>query len=628
MALVAVLVVAAPPVSPGTAFAAAAVLRVGQTGAMPTDPALHAKKVKLGTATRSALEVPPDFSFQVSLTGGWRQLIFSSGILSAGSSGDRVEFSVSAGRPGHWRPVFSRVVSADAQDWTDHVVSAEAVETADEFLQFSTARRSVAAGDRLRAFWGSILIEPLPHRPEPAAGESHNHRLPNVIMISLDTLGAKHVGWYGRQPSVSPRLDAFLDRAFTFRRAYAHYPNTLVSHASLFSSLYPNRHHLYGHPATLRSETLAEVLAAHGYMTVGITEDAFVSSDFGFDKGFDWYDDGHHVVDEFPGTARETFDKATRWLRQFGGREPYFLFVHTYEVHTPYVPRDDEARATLEKLDPEYSGEFRDLYPGGELEVKHNRGTEPLSPRDIQRLVALHASEIQYTDRIFGEFIDQLSELSSADDTLVVLLSDHGDEFDEHGKIGHGETLHDPVLHVPLAFYWPRRISAGEAETRVQLIDVAPTVLDLVGVPKPSAIDGQTMAPVVLGGDATRIARPIFAELRSAWASCRELSLADDCKSEHYAVLTERFKYITSMIPWSESLYDLSADPNETRNVAAEFPQEVQSFRKLLADYVINQAAVPDFLSQPDERVAGDGPTGADLDDVTRERLKALGYNP
>jgi arylsulfatase A-like enzyme len=336
-----------------------------------------------------------------------------------------------------------------------------------------------------------------------------------------------------------------------------------------------------------------------------------------------------HVADEFPGHAAETFDKATKWLQRFGQEQPFFLFVHTYEVHTPYVPEDDEARATLEKLDPGYSGPFLDMYPGGQTEVKHNRNKEPIAAADVERMAALYASEIEYLDRIFGRFMQQLSRLPFADEMLVVLMADHGDEFNEHGKVGHGETLYNPVLHVPLAFHWPGRLKAGVEETRVQLVDVAPTLLDLVGIAKPDDIDGQTLAPLMVGGDGTRTARPVFAELRSAWASCRELALPDDCRSEHYAVQTERFKYLTSMIPWSESLYDLSADPDETRDVAKDFPQELRRLRGLLAEYVIDAAPEPDYFLLPPGEAGTDGSKAPPaLDETTRERLKALGYNP
>jgi len=612
----------------GMAFAAGNPLqRVGIAGAPATAPRLEAVKVKLGTATRNAMQVPTEFAFSVPLAGGWRQLTFSIGIAAVDAGSDRVEFAVDAGKAGQWRRVFSQIVSADVAGWANHIVRLDAPGAADESLQFSTIRRSAARGDDVRAFWGSVLIEPAAAAPsaEPEVG---TRRPPNVILISLDTLGAKHVGWYGREPSVSPNLDALLGRSFAFRRAFAQYPNTLVSHASLFSGLYPNRHHVYGHPATLRKLTLAEILADHGYMTVGVTEDAYVSSDFGFDRGFDWYDDGQHVIEQFPGTARETFDKATEWLRKFGEQKPFFLFVHTYEVHTPYVPRDETARATLERLNPGYAGPFRELYPGGELEVKHNRGLEPLGARDVERLVALHASEIEYVDRIFGAFIDTVSRGSYADDTLIVVTADHGDEFNEHGKIGHGETLHNPVLHVPLAFYWPREVRVAAEDTRVQLVDVTPTVLDLIGLPVPPGLDGQTLAPAMRGVAGASIARPVFAELRSAWASCRELELPDDCRSEHYTAQTERFKYLTSMIPYKEELYDLQADPGETRDVAAEFPEELRRFRALLADYVIHEAPEPDFLAPTGERITVGSEVSPGLDDATRERLKALGYNP
>ncbi len=603
--------------------------RIGSPGAPATDPPLEARKVKLGTATRNALQVPADFAFELTAAEGCKRLIFSTGIAADPASQAEIEFAIEVGRAGQWRRVYSGNVTASAPGWRDETVVLETPAAAGDSLRFSTSR-SGAAGAVAQPYWGSVLILPV---DAPPSGEEPTSavRRPNVIVVSLDTLGADQVGWYGRQPSVSPVLDAFLSRSFAFRRAYSQYPNTLVSHASLFSGLYPNRHHVYGNATTLRSETLAAILAAQGYMTVGITEDAYVSSDFGFDRGFDWYDDGHHVSEEFPGSARQTFDKTDAWLRRFGSAAPFFLFVHTYEVHTPYVPHGEAALATLEKLSPRYSGPFEGVYPGGELEVKHNRGLEPIGAADVERMLALHAAEIRYLDGIFGEFLETLAGQPFAADTLVVVVADHGDEFAQHGKIGHGETLYNPVLHVPLAFYWPGRLTAGVEETRVQLIDVAPTILDLVDIAPPSldpAFDGRSLAPVILGRDGGEVARPVFAELRSAWASCRELDLGDDCRSEHYAAQDGRFKYLTSMIPWTEALYDLESDPGETRNVAAEHPEVVARFRRLMADYVIGAAPEPDALEAAVTDQSGGGAAATGIDEVTRQRLEALGYKP
>jgi len=134
---------------------------------------------------------------------------------------------------------------------------------------------------------------------------------------------------------------------------------------------------------------------------------------------------------------------------------------------------------------------------GGLIELGHNRGRNPLGPGELRRLRALYAAEVEYLDRVVDSFFKHLSTLGIADKTLVILLSDHGEEFGEHGKLGHGETLHNQALHVPLAFYWPGVIKPGRDQTPVQLVDVMPTVLDLLSVTPPAKLDGGSLGPTL-----------------------------------------------------------------------------------------------------------------------------------
>ncbi|MBI4515864.1 MAG: sulfatase [Deltaproteobacteria bacterium] len=434
-------------------------------------------------------------------------------------------------------------------------------------------------------------------------------------MICLDTLGAPHLSSFGNVSGVSPNIDKFLGQAFSFRRAYAQYPSTLSSHASLFTGLYPRSHGLYGEidNSHLDKATLASVLAHHGYLTVAITEDAYVSSDFGFDTGFDWYDNGEaDFTQGFAGGAQATFDKASRWLDEYGSHSTFFLFVHTYEVHAPYTIKDAPARAIADLIAPDYRGTFSDFYPGRLPMLAHNSGRAPHSAADLTRLRALYAGEINYLDRLLGQFLLHLEATGLAGRTLIVLLSDHGEEFGEHGKIGHGETLHNQVLHVPLGFRLPGRGSSASSESPVEIVDVMPTILELIAVPAPP-VDGQSLVPL-MDGSAPQAAIAI-SELRTAWGECRRLRLPDGCRIEGLAVQDSRFKLMTSKIPVRELFYDLTTDPLETRDARGDFPAELEHHRKLLTEYAAGT------LSQPPAAVAP-----MQVGEETRERLRALGY--
>ena len=402
------------------------------------------------------------------------------------------------------------------------------------------------------------------------------------------------------------------------------FPNTLVSHASLFTGKYPKGHGVYRDEA-LDVDVLASVLARHGYLTAGVTEDGFVSSDFGFDRGFDFYSDGAserfgHIL----GDARLTFDDAIEWLDAYGKLSPFFLFVHTYEVHSPHFKRDSEAARLVDALFPGYDGPYRpELYELEEFtnllegsQVRHNTGEEALSERDRRYIRALYAGEINYLDRMLAEFVRELEGFDLPEPPILVLLSDHGEEFGEHGATTHGFSLYNAALQVPLAFLWRGRSTPGESDVAVQLVDVMPTLLELLEIPVPSGVDGQSLAPAVLGRVDDPPMRPIFAELMLYSEECEGLEPLDPCPGHRLSVQTERFKLVSSLEPREERLYDLLEDPGETTDVSARFGEELERHRSLIEQYI---ADAP-------RRQAGEKAPPAQVDEDTQQQLDALGY--
>jgi arylsulfatase len=592
----------------------------GRLGLDPglSEPSLpKARKVRIGNTTRNAIAAQGDFAVPVD---GGDVVLLSMGVRPLDPH--RVtRFVVEAHLYGHWQTVLDEALPDDMNQWIDRRLDLRRLAPQATRLAFKAIAEGEVRSSADAAFWGSVTILRSRLPLWRAWFEAPRPRPPSVILVSLDTLGADHLG----KPGVSPHLDRFLRDHFALRRAYVHYPNTLVSHASMLSGLYPKHHRVYGDNPSFEARSLASRLAEHGYLTNAITEDAYVGSEFGYDAGFDWFDNGNSSNEAIQGNAAETFAHAAQWLDAFSSSVPFFLFVHTYDVHTPYVPRDAEALAVSHRLNPGYQGRFAESYEAGMIEIAHNAGNRLLPAADCAQLQALYGGEINYLDRVAGEFLDTIAALADADQILLIVTADHGDEFGAHGKLGHGETLHNEVLHVPLGFSWPGHIKPGSDEAPVQSVDIVPTILDLAGLPPAVGLDGVSLAPALIGGKRL-VPRPAFAELReipfafqrAEEGRCGDFGLPPDCQVHRRAVQTERFKMIRSKFPAFELLYDLSADPGELHDVAAQFPKEAVQLRAMLDAYdADSSAATPAAVNA--------APTKT-VDAATRERLRALGY--
>ncbi len=560
-------------------------------------------KVRLGGATRDAVGSAEEFVAKCPSEAG--ALVFSIGLAPKEPTGT-LSFEVILAAGDDRRILVRDEPRSDVAGWSDHRIEIPNVASQPCKLRFRAT--PVEGSAPVSGYWGSVRYRPA---PEPGVNR------PNIILISLDTLGAQYLESFGRDETSSRNIDRFLERSFSFRRAYATYPNTLVSHASLFSGLYPSSHGVYGSVRDARVEVdlLSTFTRRRGYVNVAFTENAFVSSDFGFDQDFDWYDNGPDVG-SFLGDAADTFGKAGDWLERFGADGPFMLFVHTYEVHTPYVVRDDSSRVIADRIQP--AGEkLEQRQLAADIEHLHNAGFRRLSNDQVKRREAVYIGEIDYLDRTFGKFIDRIERLPFSAQTLIVVFADHGDEFDPQGAIGHGETLNDVVLHVPLAFHWPGLVSPGVYGPPVSLVDVLPTVLDLVDMSENVSFDGRTLAPLVTGESSVLPDRPVFAELQRAAGSCVALRLPERCLVGRFVVHTAGQRFESSMIPHQTSM----------RNVPGVEPELTsEGFERLLAAYVTGAPWNSEVPWRPRAIAVEKAPAQA-IDDVTRERLEALGYD-
>jgi arylsulfatase A-like enzyme len=413
---------------------------------------------------------------------------------------------------------------------------------------------------------------------------------PNVILISIDTLRPDHLEPYGYKRRTSPFLQRFRGDAILFREVIAQAPSTLPSHASIFTSMLPQHHGAsqnQNRPLADEAVTLAEVLHRNGYRTLAVVGGGQMAKVYGLTQGFETYEgDGKGALEVFAGIVLH----GLRLLDQPDDR-PFFLFLHTYQVHHPYTPEPWR----LARLEPGYSGPLP-----GRIEVEMlldiNQRRRQIDARDLQHIVAAYDAEIGSMDHAFGFLIEALKARDLYRDTLIVFTSDHGEEFGEHGWVGwHSHTLYDELLRVPLIIKLPALRHAGaEVPAAVRSLDIAPTILAVAGVKPPSSFAGQDLLPFVRQGHRRGLGAVAWRETPTDEVMKFSGIRAGDWKLH------------------GGRLYNLRLDPAEQRDLTAEKPEVVRTLERQLAGAIARR---PPLRSGK-----------ARIDEETRESLKALGY--
>jgi arylsulfatase A-like enzyme len=307
----------------------------------------------------------------------------------------------------------------------------------------------------------------------------------NVVLVSFDTLRADHMSAYGYERATTPNLEKLAARSLVFDKAISQAPWTLPAHGSIFSGLYPARLGVLHYPAVRRlpdvNPMLAEIFAKAGYATAGFTGGGFVSAHYGFGRGFDVYStNGRHFQHSVP--------EALNWL-DLNKKRKFFLFVHGYDSHRPYFSaRQDKVAVGLNPTLPsQVSGYcFRE------------QRDRPSDER-LAEIVHYYDASIHAGDRHLGPVFDKLEELELMEKTVVIVTSDHGDEFYEHGNCDHVRFVYNEVVHVPLMIYVPgvtteERHHAGQVPASIA---IARTALDLVGVTH--SMPGVSLTPILAG---------------------------------------------------------------------------------------------------------------------------------
>lgn len=386
----------------------------------------------------------------------------------------------------------------------------------------------------------------------PSCGGPDRARLPpnapNVLLISIDTLRADRLGFYGCPKPTSPFLDAFAAGAVVFEHAEGSAPWTLASLASVMTSEVVSTHNCWGYDAVLGDSfhTLPEILLAAGYDTACVVSHLYTTSRHGLQQGFVHTDDSYAYPEIDPArniTSQVISDKGIRFLDQKKGspdEEPWFLWLHYFDPHREYM---------------EHAGISEEFVTPGQR------------PQHVI-LNDIYEGEIRYTDLHVGRVLERLDALHFAQNTIVVLLADHGEEFLDHGALGHGNTLYEEMLHVPLVVRAPG-IAPRRVTDLARQIDVLPTVLDLVGLPLPPAIAGRSLVPALGGRSMASIG-----------------ALAEMKKSDHAkdSWRTDRYRLIRETPSGKVQLFDVTADPREQEDIAGQHEQVVESLLKELDD--------------------------------------------
>jgi arylsulfatase A-like enzyme len=387
----------------------------------------------------------------------------------------------------------------------------------------------------------------------------------NTLLLVIDSLRADRLAAYGNAQGVTPNLDRFGHDALRFDEAWSTSSMTLSSVASMLTSTYGSEHLAWLPDQRLGRgvATLAERFRTGGYRTAAFTEGGFVSPPFGLDRGFTVFDGTSGGIDETLARVRAFLDTA--------GTGPWFVFVHTYEVHAPYEPPQEER----EKIERRYPNALRGL-PADPRSLREQEGRPGRLPENtLAALRALYDAQVRVADVALGAFFDDLRARRLYDDTQICVTADHGEEFFEHGALGHGDALYPEVVHVPLFLKRPGRQEANISRTEpVSLIDLAPTLLD--GADQASLADGAGFDGVsLLSGDAPS---PIYADRNDAQAG-----LLSAFRREHFVLL--HGEYIEPRRVEAPELYNLRADPGATNNVSLTEKAALQQARTRLKQF-------------------------------------------
>jgi arylsulfatase A-like enzyme/Flp pilus assembly protein TadD len=395
----------------------------------------------------------------------------------------------------------------------------------------------------------------------------------NVVLITLDTVRADRLGCYGYSQARTPHVDQLARSGVLFEKAYSPVPITLPSHAVIMTGTYPmlnGVHDFSGNRLSPQQPTLASILKQHGYSTGAVLGSAVLDSRFGLDSGFDFYYDQFDFsrlletnLDAMERPGNVVVDRGLEWLQQTG-KQPFLLWLHLYDAHHPYTPPAP------------YGSQFRSR------------------PYD---------GEIAFVDAQIGRVLQFLKSRKLDEQTLVIVVGDHGEGLGEHGEKTHGFFIYNSTLHVPLVVKLPTHSQSKRKRVAapVTLVDLLPTVLEFLGLPAPAPVQGKSLIGLISGkkvGSSDLYAESFLPRLHFNWSETRALQAGN-------------YRFIEAPKP---ELYDLSRDPGELHNLYSEKKALAQELRGRLKAVIRKYSSSQELADK------------VGLDPALAERLKSLGY--
>lgn len=417
----------------------------------------------------------------------------------------------------------------------------------------------------------------------------------NIILISIDTLRADHLGCYNYYRNTSPAVDKFREDGVLFRHCIAQSPSTLTSHASILTSLIPSHHGAFytrGQALPDNIKTMAELLKEKGYRTISFNDGGQIAPQFGLNQGFDKYESMSDKIKAEHLNFKRVVTKTMTWLDQ-NPDEKFFLFLHTYETHHPYTPK----KRQLKLFESNYKGDLN-WQITVEMIERINKGEIKLTDEDKQHIINTYDAEIRSMDESFGLLIDYLKKKKLYDNTLIIFISDHGEEFGEHGIWAmHSHTLFNDQLHVPLLIKLPgSKFASRKIDHLVRGIDILPTVMDLLGEKMSKDFEGVSLVSLMKGIPPKKL---VFA--------ISQRDMQQTYVSPYWSVMTRKWKL------YDAKLYDLLNDPAELKDIARTHEDLKTSLQKYALKYI----------KRRDKKFSAKKVV---LDDNLREKLKSLGY--
>ena len=423
---------------------------------------------------------------------------------------------------------------------------------------------------------------------------------PNVLLISLDTLRADHLSCYGYHRQTSPFLDELASRGVRFANAFINTLATPPSHATILSSQYQESHRvdLLPVPTPMRESVpkglvmLQEILRGEDYITLAVTGGGLMAAQFGFNRGFTKYDDTGGGIE----SETRSLLNLIRQHQQY--EKPILAFLHTYEIHYPYAPP-----LNYQQL----FGDFKIPFDGEKFR-QVRADSSVLSQKELDALTGLYDGEIRYTDDTLRSMFGELEALGFLDNCLVVITSDHGEEFGEHGHLDHLGLLYDELLHIPLILVGDSAPRGKVDERLVSTVDVLPTILGHVRIEVQHSLEGRDLLTSVDEQSTTDEA--VFVQFRDV----------------RFGIRTPRWKLIRNLTPYAPAgspaetftpateLYDLSTDPHEQKNVAEESTDVAKALEKRLWEWKDKFSGAAGEVNK------------VQLSEQQLEKLRSLGY--